>query len=324
VASTKPAEQVKRLRIVFMGTPELAATVFHALLACDDFEIVAAVTQPDRPRGRDLKLQPSPVKKIALKAAVPVLQPERAREPQFMEALRPYNPDLMAVAAFGQVLPQAVLDLAKHGCLNVHTSLLPKYRGAAPIQWAILNDEKETGVTIMRMDAGLDTGDILALTTTPISMQDTGQTVYDRLAKIGGKLLVSTILPYVRGEITPRQQPKEGATYAPKIKKQDGQIDWTQPARDVWNRVRALIPWPGAFTSMKDGGVTRLLKIWASDFLDQTGSAGEVIAAGNEGIVVGCGTGALRLRELQKEGGKRITASQFLAGNRLAAGQRLG
>ncbi|HVV00132.1 MAG TPA: methionyl-tRNA formyltransferase, partial [Verrucomicrobiae bacterium] len=184
------------IRIVFMGTPELAATSLRALLACPGFEVAAVVTQPDRPSGRDLKVQASPVKNVAVGNGVPLLQPERARDPKFLESLSQYHPDLVVVAAFGQILPQAILDLPKHGCLNVHTSLLPKYRGAAPIQWAILNDEAETGVTIMRMDAGLDTGAMVTQEKTAISEEDDAQTLHDRLGRMGAELLVRTIPGY--------------------------------------------------------------------------------------------------------------------------------
>src|SRR5687767_13551180 len=210
------------LRLIFMGTPPLAATVLGALLNPAQFNVVAVVTQPDQPRGRDLKLQPSAVKELALKKGIPILQPARARDAQFIEQLCALAPDLIVVAAYGQILPQAVLDVPRFGCLNIHTSLLPKYRGAAPIQWAILNGDAETGVTIMKMDAGLDTGDIVTEERTPIRPDDDTQTLHDRLASLGGTLLVRTIPDYVSGKAVPRPQP-EGATYARKIKKEDGQ-----------------------------------------------------------------------------------------------------
>src|SRR6266446_1437708 len=222
------------LRLIFMGTPELSCISLQALLASSAFQVVAVVTQPDRPKGRDLKLHPSPVKELALRANLPLLQPERARNEDFLQQLRRLQPDLIAVAAYGQILPQSILDLPRFGCLNVHTSLLPKDRGAAPIQWAVLNDESETGVTIMKMDAGLDTGDILAQEKTPIHPQDDSQTLHDRLAAMGASLLVRTIRGHVAGKLTPIPQPTEGVTYAPKIKKQDGQLDWRMSARALW------------------------------------------------------------------------------------------
>ncbi|HWQ93521.1 MAG TPA: methionyl-tRNA formyltransferase, partial [Clostridia bacterium] len=265
------------------------------------------------------------VKQLALGAGLPVLQPERARNEAFIAQLAELAPDLIAVAAFGQILPQRILDLPRFGCLNVHTSLLPRYRGAAPIQWAILNDDPETGVTIMKMDAGLDTGDILAQQRTAIEPEDNSQTLHDRLAAMGARLLVETIRAMARGSIRSQPQPAEGVVYAPKIKKQDGQIDWSQPARVVWNRVRGLIPWPGAFTFLpvpSPGATAPLLKIWAAEVVASTGLPGEVLAADKEGIIVACGRDALRITVLQREGGRRLSAEQFLAGHPLAG--RLG
>jgi len=311
------------LRIIFMGTPELSCASLQALLDRADFKTVAVVTQPDRPKGRDLKLQPPPVKELALRANLPVLQPERARDESFVEELRRAEPDLIAVAAFGQILPKAILDLPRYGCLNVHTSLLPKYRGAAPIQWAILNDEPETGVTIMKMDVGMDTGDILTQQKTSILVEDTSETLHDRLARLGAALLVQTIPDFVAGKIQPRPQPAEGVSYAPKIKKQDGLIDWTQPARVIWNRVRALVPWPVAFTHLPAQPQPHLLKIWQASVAEGTGPPGEILRADKTGIVVGCGVGALQILVLQREGGKRLNPQQFLAGHPLKPGDLL-
>jgi methionyl-tRNA formyltransferase len=304
-----------------MGTPELARASLQALLAVADFQIVGIVTQPDRPKGRDLKLTPSPVKELAWRSNLPVLQPERARNESFIEELRKLNADLIVVAAFGQILPQSILDLPRFGCVNVHTSLLPKYRGAAPIQWAILNDEAETGVTIMKMDAGMDTGAILTEEKTPIHRNDNAQLLHDRLATIGADLLVRTIPDYVVGKIQPRPQPVEGVSYAPKIKKQDGEIDWKQPARVIWNRVRGLVPWPAAYTHVPAEPKPYLLKIWEAEAVEGKGSPGQILSADKSGIVVGCGQESLRIRQLQLEGGKRLTPQQFLAGHPLTAGQ---
>jgi methionyl-tRNA formyltransferase len=310
------------IKIVFMGTPELAAASLKALIASPGFQVLAVVTQPDQPKGRGLKLQPSPVKEVALQNNLPVLQPQRAREESFIAQLREYAPDLIAVAAYGQILPKAILDLPQFGCLNVHTSLLPKYRGAAPIQHSILNGDAETGVTIMKMDVGLDTGDILTQEKTAIEASDNSQALHDRLAKIGAELLVSTIPDYVCGKVQPRPQP-EGASYASKIKKQDGQIDWNQPARVIWNRVRALMPWPGAFTHIPAQPQPQLLKIWESEPAERTGSPGEILQADKNGIIVACGEGALRISILQREGGRRMSAAEFLAGHPLPVGQKL-
>jgi methionyl-tRNA formyltransferase len=311
------------MRIIFMGTPELAAASLRALIAEREFQIVAVVTQPDQPKGRGLKLQPSPVKEVAQKENLPVLQPQRAREEQFIQQLAALQPDLIAVAAYGQILPKAILDVPRFGCLNVHTSLLPKYRGAAPIQHAILNGDAETGVTIMKMDAGLDTGDIVTQERTPIDAQDNSQTLHDRLATIGAALLVRTIPQYVAGAVQPHPQPAEGVSYAAKIKKQDGEIIWTQPARVIWNRVRAMVPWPGAFTHLPGQPHPHLLKIWEAEIAETSGAPGHVLQADKNGIVVGCGGEALRILSVQREGGRRMSAAEFLAGHPLAPGQKL-
>jgi|ERR1051326_4256014 methionyl-tRNA formyltransferase len=309
------------IRTIFMGTPELARISLHALLPCPDLQMIAVVTQPDRPKGRDLKLTPSPVKELALRSNLPVLQPERARNEEFIKQLRQMQTDLIVVAAFGQILPQTILDLPRFGCINVHTSLLPKYRGAAPIQWAILNDEDQTGVTIMKMDAGMDTGSILTQESTPIRDDDNAQTLHDRLANIGAQLLIHTIPDYIAAKIAPRPQPAEGVSYAPKIKKTDGQIDWTQSARSIWNRIRGLVPWPGAFTHVSSQPQPYLLKIWEAELSEQSGSSGHVLHVDKSGIVVACGQKALRILLVQLEGGRRLTAEQFLAGHPLKAGQ---
>jgi methionyl-tRNA formyltransferase len=311
-------------RIIFMGTPDLAKASLAALLRDPAFQIIAAVTQPDRPKGRDLKLQPSPVKELALANGVPVLQPLKAREETFVAELRALQPDLIAVAAFGQILPKSILDLPHLGCLNVHTSLLPKYRGASPIQSAILNGETETGVTIMKMDVGLDTGDILTQRPTPIRDDDNAATLHDRLAQLGAELLVETIHAYAVGQIQPRPQPHELATHVAKIKKEDGRIVWTQPARAIWNRIRAFTPWPGAFTFLPGQTQPVLLKLWQAEVVTNGGSPGEIQAADKTGIVVGCGEGALRITSLQREGGRRLTAAEFLAGHPLPPGTILG
>jgi methionyl-tRNA formyltransferase len=311
------------LRIVFMGTPELASASLRALIQSPNFRVVAVVTQPDRPKGRDLKLQASPVKEQALQAKLPVLQPERARSEPFLEQLRQLQPELIAVAAYGQILPKTILDLPRFGCLNVHTSLLPKYRGAAPIQWAILNGDAETGVTIMKMDVGLDTGDILTQARTPIQPEDDAQTLHDRLAKMGADLLVQTIPDYVAGKITAQPQAAEGVSHARKIEKRDGRVDWNQPARVVWNRVRGLVPWPGAFTSLPGQPQPHLLKIWRAEVVQRSGQPGEILQADKHGVVVACGQEALRILVLQREGARRLDAQAFLAGHPLQPGQRL-
>jgi methionyl-tRNA formyltransferase len=231
---------------------------------------------------------------------------------------------LAVVTAYGQILPRPILDLPRFGCLNVHTSLLPRYRGAAPIQWAILHGDAETGVTIMKIDAGLDTGDILTQATTPIHPEDNSETLHDRLAGMGADLLVRTIPDYVAGRIPSRPQPAEGVSHAPKISKQDGQIDWSQSARAIWNRVRGLVPWPGAFSYLPGQPRPHLLKIWQAEPVERGGPPGEVLQADKAGMVVGCGSDALRILVLQREGGRRLTAQEFLAGYPRLPGLKLG
>jgi methionyl-tRNA formyltransferase len=309
------------LKIIFMGTAELSCASLEKLARDRKISVVAVVTQPDKPKGRDLKLQPSPVKTLAQTLNLPVLQPQRARDEEFVSELRELKPDLIVVVAYGQILPQSILDLPKFGCLNIHTSLLPKYRGASPIQSAILNGETETGVTIMKMDAGLDTGPVLSTRRTPILPADDSQTLHDRLAQLGAELLVETIPDYVAGKISPQPQPTEGSSYAAKIKKEDGQIDWEKPAAEIWNRLRAFTPWPGAFTFVPAQTKPQRLKIWKAEIVERSGRAGEILSADKNGIVVACGQNALRILELQREGGRRINAGEFLAGCALSAGE---
>ena len=324
------------LRLVFMGTAELSCASLEKLATDARFHLVAVITQPDKPRGRDLKLQPPPVKMVAQRLNLPVLQPLKARDPLFLETLRAHQPDLIVVVAYGQILPQTLLELPRFGCVNVHTSLLPKYRGAAPIQWAIANGEAETGVTIMKMDAGLDTGPILSVRPTPILPSDNSALLHDRLARLGAELLAETIPDFVAGRISPQPQPAAGHTYAVKIKKEDGKIDWHRPAREVWNRARAFNPWPGAFTYLASrepqGGAPTshgaivnkpvLLKIWQLEVVAGQGTPGEILAADQRGIVVACGESAVLILELQREGGRRLPAKAFLAGHPLQPGDR--
>lgn len=311
-------------RIVFIGTAELAVASLQALHRQPGFELVRVVTQPDRPQGRKLQLKPSPVKIAAEALGLPVFQPERIRHAASLQVLREDRPDLLVVAAYGQILPKELLDLPPLGCLNVHTSLLPKYRGAAPIQWAILNGDAETGVTIMQMDPGLDTGPILTQRSTPIFDTDDASSLHDRLAQIGSELLIQTIPAWASGGLRPQPQPAEGSTYARKIEKQDGLLDWNLPARTLWNRVRGLVPWPGAFCHRPGEGDARILKVWQATWEPgmQRGEIGEVLAADADGVVIRCGQDALRLMTLQREGGKRLPAREFLQGMPISAGER--
>ena len=313
------------VRTVFMGTAPLAATGLRHLLESPVCEIVAAVTQPDRPKGRRLVPQPSAVKVLALDQGLPVLQPESMKRDEAVEQIRRLNPDLIIVAAYGQILPAALLEIPRHGCLNVHASLLPRYRGAAPIQRAILDDVASTGVTIMRMDEGLDTGDMLSLESTEIRDEDNAQTLHDRLAEMGGRLLVETLPGYLSGAIRPVPQPAVGATYARKIQKTEGEIDWSRPARCLWNQIRAFTPWPGASTRIEWHGKSCQLKIWQAAISEEhEGTAGTIIHCAPDGISVQCGDRLLRVTDLQLAGSKRLSSRQFLAGHPLEAGIKLG
>lgn len=309
-------------RTVFLGTPELARAILAALASTPDILLVAVGAQPDRPVGRGLRLAAPPVKEEALRLGLPVLQPVSARDARFLEALRELRPDLIVVAAYGQILPQALLDLPRHGCINVHTSLLPRWRGAAPIQWAIASGDAETGVTLMRMDAGLDTGPMIAAARTPITDADTAATLHDRLAELGAELVVATLPEYLAGRRTPRAQPAEGVTLARKIRREDGRLDWTQSAGTLWRRLRAFTPWPGAHAFLPSGSQARLLKIHAA--LPEDPSApppdpamppGTVLPGNGTALRVVCGQGVLRLIEVQPEGGRRMSAAAFLSGH---------
>lgn len=306
------------MRIVFMGTPDLARVVLARIVASAIGEIVGVVAQPDRPVGRHLELTPPPVKVEALLHGLPVLQPLKARDPHFLEQLRAWQPDVIVVAAYGQILPQTLLDIPRHGCLNVHTSLLPRWRGAAPIQWAIAEGDAESGVCLMRMEAGLDTGPVVATLRTPIADADTGRTLHDRLAELGGRIVVESLPAYVRGELVPMPQPSEGVTYARKIAREDGRIEWSLPARVLWRRLRAFDPWPGGFCFVpaSETAGRKLLKVHAAQPVDDAhGQPGTVVSVAKDGLVVACGEGALRLEEVQVEGGRRVSAGAFLAGH---------
>ncbi len=313
------------LRVFFFGTADLACASLAALAGDSSYQIVGVVTQPDRPRGRALQLAPPPVKVTAQRLGLEVMQPEKCRRPEFVELVRAARPDVIVVAAYGQILPPSLLNAAPHGGVNVHASLLPRHRGAAPIQWAILEGDAETGVTIMQMDAGLDTGPMLSRESTPITPDDTAQSLHDRLARMGADLLLRTLPGYVRGEIRPQPQPETGATYARKITREDGRLDWSRPAAEVVNRVRGLTPWPGTFTHLPAEPRPLLLKVWDVRIDERGGAApGAVLSAGAGELVVACADRSLRLLEVQREGGRRLKAAEFLAGCPLPPGTVLG
>ena len=300
-------------RVVFFGTAQLACASLQALARDARFQVVTVVTQPDKPRGRDLRVQPSAVKAAALELNLSVLQPKRARDPAFIDEIRALAPDLGVVVAYGQILPQTLLDAPRHGFVNVHTSLLPRYRGAAPIQAALLSGDPETGVTIMKMDAGLDTGPILTQRSTSITPQENAQTLHDRLAKLGAELLLETLPRFLNGDIKPYPQP-EGATYAAKIEKAHGLINWTEPAEVIERKIRAFTPWPGAYTFFEIGGGTRLVKVWQAVIREMTGAPGSILSNTRTEFVIACGGKSLMLTEVQMEGRKRMNIHEFLAG----------
>ncbi|MBR9827081.1 MAG: methionyl-tRNA formyltransferase [Oceanospirillales bacterium] len=311
------------LRIVFAGTPDFAAECLAAVLQTEH-QVVAVYTQPDRPSGRGRKLHPGPVKTLALEHDLPVYQPLSLKDAEQQQILAELNADLMIVVAYGLLLPQAVLDIPRLGCINVHASLLPRWRGAAPIHRALLAGDTETGITIMQMDAGLDTGAMLSKATCAIDDNDTSGTLHDRLAVLGAELLVNTLAPLAAGTLAPEPQDDQLANYAHKLDKQEGLIDWTLPAAEILRRIRGFNPWPVCFTRLGDDN----LRIWSAE-PDQQGSdaaAGTILAADGQGIHVACGQGTLRLTQLQLPGGKAQPVKTLLNAHkeRFAPGVKLG
>jgi methionyl-tRNA formyltransferase len=306
------------MRLIFAGTPEFAARALAALLSAGH-EVALVLTQPDRPSGRGLKLVPSAVKALALARGLHVYQPASLKDEETRERLRAVGADAVVVAAYGLILPQAVLSLARLGAINIHASLLPRWRGAAPIQRAILAGDAETGISIMQMDAGLDTGPLLATASLAIAAEDTGASLHDKLAELGARLIVAALAQIERGQLRAEPQAVAGATYAAKITKADAEIDWGEAASVIERKVRAFNPLPGASTMIKGVG----LKIWRAGVSAAKGTPGTILDSGPKGIVIACGTEALCVQELQRAGGKRLPAGQFLAGFPLAAGERL-
>ncbi len=309
------------MRIVFMGTPEFAVPSLEALLRSDD-QVVGVVSQPDRPKGRGQQLVAPPVKLVAERAGVPILQPLKIRTPGFLQALSAWQPDLIAVTAFGRILHAPILQLPPMGCVNVHGSLLPKYRGAAPVQWAVINGETQTGITTMLMDEGMDTGPMLLQEKLDILPDDTSGTLAPRLAELGGRLLVDTIARLKAGTLTPQKQVNELATLAPLLKKEDGLIDWTMGATALASRVRGLSPWPGAYTFL---GEARW-NIWKAVPHSEptTGKPGAIVTVNKQAILVATGKGLLDIQEIQLANSKRMSVGQFLAGHQVTVGGQFG
>ncbi|MFT3735556.1 MAG: methionyl-tRNA formyltransferase [Rhodocyclaceae bacterium] len=303
------------LRVAFAGTPEFAATALRALLDAG-FDVPLVLTQPDRPAGRGMQLQASPVKQVALAAGIPVDQPEKLRTPEQQAQLAACAPDVLVVAAYGLILPQAVLDMPRLGCLNIHASLLPRWRGAAPIHRAIEAGDAETGITIMQMDAGLDTGAMLTRNALPILGSDTTASLHDKLAELGGEMIVEALQALATGTLRATPQPTDGITYASKIAKNESLFDWRESAAQLACRLRAFDPFPGGAATLGDATI----KLWAGDAVEGSGEPGSILSADANGVVVACGNGALRLTQLQKPGGKRLPAREFLQGMPLKAG----
>lgn len=310
------------MKIIFMGTPDYAAEALEAILR-DGWEVVLAVTQPDKAKGRSGQLMPPPVKECAARHGIPVFQPERIKRPEAVAELRKYDADVFVVAAFGQILSQEILDMPKWGCLNVHASLLPKYRGASPIQHVILDGEEKTGITIMQMDAGIDTGAILYRREIAIEDTDTFESLHDKLAVLGGVAITEALALLEKGGLTPEPQEDALSCYAPLIKKEMGMIDFSKAAEVIDRQVRGMNPWPSAYTFYKG----KQLKIWRAR--PEQGKVpgavpGEVVELAKDHFVVATGGGALRIYELQLEGKKRMSTHDFLLGVRLEKGDRLG
>lgn len=300
------------MRVVFMGTPDFAVGTLEAIVAAGH-EVAGVVTQPDKPKGRSKTLVPTPVKAAALSHGLTVYQPERIRRAEAVEEIRRMDPEIIVVVAFGQIIPKEILEMAPYGCINVHASLLPDYRGAAPIQWAVLNGEAESGVTIMRMDQGLDTGDMISKVVVPLEEKETSDSLFDKLSAAGAKLLVETLPSIADGTAVYEKQPENSPTeYACMIQKQMGRIDWNDSAEKIERLVRGMNSWPSAFTTL-DG---KALKVWSASVSDpdQTGEAGKVLRADKTGLYVQTGCGVLCIEELQLEGKKRMTADAFLRG----------
>ena len=299
------------MKIIFMGTPDFAAAILESLIQAGH-DTVLAVTQPDKPKGRGKSVQFSAVKSAALAHNIEVYQPKRIREPECAAYLKKYDADIMVVAAFGQILPEEILNMPRYGCVNVHASLLPKYRGAAPIQWAVINGDEKTGVTTMQMDAGIDTGDMLEKTEVMLAEDETGGSLFDKLSAAGAALCVQTLAHMEDGTVTRTKQDESQATYAGMIKKNMGIIDWTKPAAETERLIRGLNPWPSAFTALG----AKTLKIWKADVLEggDASQAGTVVVSDKKHLVVQTGEGQLSLKEVQLEGKKRMPVEAFLRG----------
>ena len=307
------------MKIVFMGTPDFASGALEALIEAGH-EITAVYTQPDKPKGRGKEVQMTPVKEVALKYDIPVYQPVRIKNAEEVALLRSIEADIYVVAAFGQILSQEILDIPKYGCVNIHASLLPKYRGAAPIQWAVIDGEKKTGVTIMQMNAGCDTGDILYTKEYVLDAKETGASLFDKLMVLGAEAIVEALPLIEAGKLTPVPQNDAEATHAAKLTKELGKLDFNKPAVELERLIRGLNSWPSAYTSFRG----KQLKIWEAEIVDAKGMPGTIVAVDKESITIATGEGGLRILSLQLEGKKRMDTKDFLLGYPVAAGEVFG
>ena len=308
-------------RIVFMGTPIFASIILEGLFE-DGWNVVGAVTQPDRPRGRGRKVSTPPVSQVAQAHGILVLQPKKIKDGVFLEDLTDLRPDMMVVAAYGRILPRDVLSLPPLGCYNVHASLLPAYRGPAPVRWAIINGEETTGITIFRMDEGMDTGDFLVFDSLEIGPDETAGMLTERLARLAARIITPALRDIVEGKARFVPQEHDKATVVPILKKGDGRIDWSLSAESIRNRIRGLDPWPGAFTFWRG----KRLRLWEAEAKDagSAGKPGEVLSVDDEGVTVRAGEGTLRLKSVQLEGGRRMRVEEFLRGHKMTPGENLG
>ena len=308
-------------RIVFMGTPTFASIILEGLFE-DGWNVVGAVTQPDRPRGRGRKVSTPPVSQVAQAHGILVLQPKKIKDGVFLEDLTDLRPDMMVVAAYGRILPRDVLSLPPLGCYNVHASLLPAYRGPAPVRWAIINGEETTGITIFRMDEGMDTGDLLVSDSLEIGPDETAGMLTERLARLAARIITPALRDIVEGKACFVPQEHDKATVVPILKKGDGRIDWSLSAESIRNRIRGLDPWPGAFTFWRG----KRLRLWEAEAKDagSAGKPGEVLSVDDEGVTVRAGEGTLRLKSVQLEGGRRMGVEEFLRGHKMTPGENLG
>ncbi len=310
------------MKVIFMGTPDFAVGTLEALIGAGH-EITLVVSQPDKPKGRGHELIPTPVKAVALAHGLPVYQPAKLRGEQAEEKLRSAEADVIVVAAFGQLIPKSILEMKQYGCVNVHGSLLPKYRGAAPIQWAVIDGEAESGITIMQMDEGLDTGDMLLKAAVPLESKETGGSLFKKLSALGASLCVEALAKLEEGSLTPQKQGDSPTAYAKQLTKEMGELDWTRPAAELERLIRGFNPWPSAYTRLTG----KLLKIWDGDVCEEEqtqGACGEIVRVSKDAVYVACGQGVLKINELQLQGKKRMDTAAFLRGYEIKEGMFLG